>query len=84
VTIYLAWTGEPVDTDVAGPWVAMHRAAEGLTLLDSGESLSRVYHELKWSLPAGTALLVAPLDSRVKLSRLAAGTRSWLTSRGVG
>jgi len=35
--------------------------APGLLLVDSDDTLSRVYHELKWSLETEAALLVAPV-----------------------
>jgi hypothetical protein len=59
----------------------MHRVADDLFLIESSASLSRVYHELKWSLPAAAALLVAPLTTRPKLVRVASGTLSWIRRR---
>jgi len=56
-------------------------AAAGLLLVDSDDSLSRVYHELKWSLPEGTSLLVAPVAGTPKLKGLAPGTQTWLRER---
>jgi hypothetical protein len=81
VTIYLAWTDAEFAVDLPGPWTATHAAAPGVLFVDSPESLSRVYHELKWSLPAGAALLVSPVAGRPKLTRLTPGTLSWLRAR---
>ena len=81
VTVYLAWTTAPVAEDLPGPWEEVRRAAPDLLLLESGDSLSRVYHELKWSLPDGSPLFVAPLAERPKLKGLAEGTQTWLRDR---
>ena len=50
-------------------------------LVDSDDTLSRVYHELKWSLPDDSALVVAPIGGRPKLKGLAPGTTTWLRDR---
>lgn len=84
VTVYLAWTSAPVPDDLPGPWTEVRRAAPGLLLVDSDDTLSRVYHELKWSLPDDCPLLVAPLAERPKLKGLAAGTQTWLRDRLPG
>jgi hypothetical protein len=81
VTVYLAWTSEPVPEPLPGPWREMHVATPGLLLVESEETLSRVYHELKWSLPEGTALLVTPVAATPKLKGLAPGTQTWLRER---
>ncbi|MFC4787284.1 hypothetical protein ACT8ZV_22600 [Nocardioides sp. MAHUQ-72] len=81
MTVYLAWTSAPVPDDLAGPWEEVRRAAPGLLLVESGDTLSRVYHELKWSLPDEGPLLVAPLAARPKLKGLEPGTQTWLRDR---
>ncbi len=81
MTVFIAWASEPVPERLPGPWREMHVAAAGLLLVDSGDSLSRVYHELKWSLPQGTSLLVAPVAGMPKLKGLAPGTQTWLRER---
>ncbi len=81
MTVYLAWASAPVPADLPGPWVELRVAADGLVLVESDASLSRVYHELKWSLPEDTALVVAPLAGRPKLKGLAPGTTTWLRDR---
>ena len=81
MTVYLAWTPAQVPGDLPGPWQEVRRAAPGLFLVDSDESLSRVYHELKWSLPDDSSLLVVPVEERPKLKGLEPGTQSWLRDR---
>jgi hypothetical protein len=53
----------------------------GLMLVDSPLDLSPLYHRVKWALPAGTALLVAPLAGAPKFKRMKAGALSWLRAR---
>lgn len=86
VTIYVAWTSADLheldpSTDLAGPWREVRVAATGLAFVDSDETLSPVYHALKWSLPRGVALAVAPLEDLPKARGLALGTNSWLRAR---
>jgi hypothetical protein len=81
VAVFLGWTSEAVPPGLFGPWTELHVAAPGLVLIDSAESLSRVYHELKWALPPNAALIVAPIAGVPKLKGLAPGTLSWLRAR---
>lgn len=83
MSVYLAWSGRDVPEDEPGPWREVRLAAPGLAFVDSDDTLSRVYHELKWSLPEGTALLVAPVASVPKLKGLRPGTQTWLRERFV-
>ena len=78
MTVYVAWTPELPEANLPGPWVEIRVAAPGLLLVESDETLSRVYHEVKWLLPDGCALLVAPIGERPKARGLAAGTVTWL------
>ncbi len=78
MTVYLAWTGSRPPADLPGPWEEVRVLTDDLSVITSGESLSRVYHELKWSLPDGTALLVAPVAEVPKLKGMPPGTLSWL------
>lgn len=64
-----------------GPWRELLEAGPGLVLVETDETLSRVYHEIKWLLPDGCALLVAPLAARPKARGVAAGTVTWLRRR---
>jgi hypothetical protein len=80
VTVYLVWTSHPTG-DLAGPWEEARTIADGLTLLDSTESLSAVYHAVKWTLPHDAALIVTPVPHTPKLRGLAPGTTGWLRTR---
>ncbi len=77
----MAWSSNDVPGDEPGPWREVRPAAPGLVFVDSDDTLSRVYHELKWSLPDDSALVVAPLAAAPKLKYLHPGTQSWLRAR---
>ncbi len=86
MTVYVAWTSADLhefdpSRDLVGPWREVVVAAGGLVFVDSDDTLSRVYHELKWSLPDGVALVVAPVADLPKAKGLAPGTNSWLRKR---
>lgn len=85
MTVFLAWTSHPPTDDEAvgleGPWRELRPVAPGLLLLESDETLSKVYHALKWSLEDGAALIVSPVLERPKLKGLADGTTTWLRDR---
>jgi len=78
--VYLAWTSEPPE-DLDGPWEEARRIAPGLLLLQSPETLSVVYHALKWALPQDASLIVTPVDRTPKSRGMAPGTTQWLRSR---
>ena len=80
MTVFLAWTSEP-PADLDGPWREARPVAPGLLLLDSTETLSAVYHALKWSLPDGSSLIVSPVGQTPKSRGMAPGTTSWLRRR---
>lgn len=77
----MAWSSNDVPDDEPGPWREVRPAAPGLVFVDSDDTLSQVYHELKWSLPDDSALVVAPLAAAPKLKYLRPGTQSWLRAR---
>lgn len=86
MTVYVVWTSADLHElepgqDLAGPWREVRVAAGGLAFVDSDETLSAVYHALKWSLPDGVALTVGPLADLPKAKGLAPGTNSWLRAR---
>jgi hypothetical protein len=82
MTVYVAWTPELPEKGLSGPWVEIRVAAPGLLLVESDDTLSRVFHELKWALAAEDApLFVAPLAATPKLRGLEPGTLSWLRER---
>jgi hypothetical protein len=81
VTVYVAWTPELPEEDLPGPWTELRVAAPGLLLVESTDTLSRVFHELKWALAEDAPLFVAPLAATPKLRGLESGTLSWLRER---
>jgi hypothetical protein len=86
MTVYIAWTSADLGQldpprDLAGPWREVVVASAGLAFVDSDETLSAVYHALKWSLPDSVALAVAPVADLPKAKGLAPGTHSWLRAR---
>jgi hypothetical protein len=80
VSVFLAWTAEPPE-DLDGPWHEARRIAPGLLLLESDETLSVVFHALKWSLPDDAALIVSPVEHTPKSRGMAAGSTAWLRER---
>jgi hypothetical protein len=78
--IYLAWCDADLE-EHDGPWVAMRPLHRGLAVIESEEPRSRVYHAVKWSLPAGTPLLVTELGEVPKARGLRPGWSAWLRSR---
>lgn len=87
MTVYLAVAHPaPSDADLTelrGPWSEIRPLAGGALLVDSDDTLSRVYHELKWSLPDGASLLVT-VAGPTKLRGQPAGTQTWLRDRSAG
>lgn len=86
MTVYVAWTSADLheldpSKDLVGPWRDVVVAASGLAFVDSDDTLSAVYHALKWSLPDGVAVVVAPVGGLPKAKGLAAGTSRWLRAR---
>ncbi len=81
MTVYVAWVSAAPEPGLPGPWVELRVAAPGLLLIESDDTLSRVFHELKWALPEDAALFVAPLAATPKLRHLEAGTLTWLRER---
>ena len=80
--LYLAATDGHVVEDLdGGPWLDWFVLCEGLTLIDSVESRSAVYHAVKRRIPEGTALLVAPLADDPKFKGMASGAKAWLEGR---
>ena len=86
MTVYVVWTSADLNEvhpaqDLAGPWREIVIAAGGLGFVDSDDTLSQVYHAVKWSLPDGAALCVAPAADLPKAKGLAPGTNRWLRER---
>ncbi|WP_101522979.1 hypothetical protein [Nocardioides houyundeii] len=80
MTVYLAWTSETPE-DLDGPWQEARQIAPGLLALESTETLSVVYHALKWALSDEGSLIVVPVDRAPKSRGMAPGTTSWLRER---
>jgi len=81
MTVYVAWTPDLPGTKLPGPWSELKVAAPGLLLVESDDTLSRVFHELKWALAEDAPLFVAPVAATPKLRGLEPGTLSWLRAR---
>jgi hypothetical protein len=86
MSVYVVWTSADLheldpSRDLLGPWREVLVAAGGLAFVDTDETLPAVYHALKWSLPDGVALAVAPVGGEPKAKGLAPGTNSWLRAR---
>ena len=83
MTLFLAWFDEP-DAEIR-PALAegeqFTTLAPRLHLVESGRSRSRLYHAIKHTLPADTALLLAPLAEDPKFKGLAPGSLAWLRDR---
>ena len=62
----------------------VQRLRPGLALVDSDESQSRVYHEVKHGLPRDTPLVVARLDHQLKFKGCEAGALAWVRQRFDG
>ncbi|MEC9067729.1 MAG: hypothetical protein VX569_10670 [Pseudomonadota bacterium] len=86
--LYLLWIdptaqGEAIDLNGDG-----HPLADGLWLVRSALDRSRLYHRIKWQLPEGAALLLAPLADRrdgwPKFKGLAPGALAWLRAGEAG
>ena len=63
-----------------------HKLADGLWLVRSELTRSKLYHRIKWQLPEGTALLCTPLgdepDGWPKFKGLSSGAGKWLKGEG--
>ena len=81
-TLYLVWH-DPAATpdaplDLYGDG---HPLAEGLWLIRSPLTRSKLYHRLKWQLVDDAWLLVAPLEDAPKFKGMAPGALAWLRNR---
>ena len=88
------WAGRPVfavDCSAAedplpllspemGRFADLRPVAGGGVLVESDDTLSRVYHELKWSLPDGSSLLVVEVAAN-KMKGQRAGVPTWVRGR---
>ena len=81
MTVYVAWTPDLPEANLRGPWSELRIAAPDVLLVESDDTLSRVFHELKWALAEEAPLFVAPVAATPKLRGLEPGTLSWLRAR---
>jgi hypothetical protein len=80
--LYLGWVeGDDLDEAPDGPWEEAFVLRPGLVLLRSSHTRSEVYHALKYAVPEGRALLVAPLADAPKSKGMAPGASAWLRDR---
>lgn len=85
MNVCLVWIGDPgqVETviDSPGPWRELRTVAPGLLFAETEDTVSRVFHEIKWLLPDDCPLMVTPVSRRPKARLVAQGTVSWLRDR---
>lgn len=80
--LYLGWVDSDGLEDVPdGPWTDGFVLRPGLLLLRSPHTRSDVYHALKYAVPAGRSVLVAPLADAPKFKGMTAGAAAWLRAR---
>ena len=82
MALYLVWH-EPEHEIAPELRTALDRfeLRPGLILVDSALTRSKLYHRIKWALPAGSALLVAPLAEAPKFKAMSEGALAWLRAR---
>ena len=79
VGLFLGWVeGDDVGVVPEGPWEDSFVLHPGLVLLRSAHTRSEVYHGLKYAVPEGRAVLVAPLAEAPKFKGMAGGAQAWL------
>ncbi|HWI43990.1 MAG TPA: hypothetical protein VNS81_10235 [Nocardioides sp.] len=85
MSVCLVWLGDPAKVEVVmaspGPWREVIEAGTGMLVVETDETVSRVFHEIKWLLPDDCGLLVAPVGERPKARGVTPGTVSWLRER---
>jgi hypothetical protein len=85
VSVYLSWSSEPFEDEVvgasAGPWREVRRVEDRVLLVDSDESLSQVYHHLKWSFADVVPTLLVVVCDDLKAKGLPPGTQTWVRAR---
>lgn len=76
-TLYLIYLGDAATPLKPAEFAALRQLDDGLYLLRSGESRSRVYHAIKRAAQPGR-LLVAPLAEAPKFKGMHDGALKWL------
>ena len=75
-TLCLVWhSAKETEVEISEP---SHPLSDGLFLVRSERTVSRLYHAIKYQLPEGTSLIVAPLADRPKFKGMAKGAFSWV------
>ena len=74
--LFIVWYGAPEVEITLGE--DTHALNDGLFMVRSERTLSRLYHAIKWQLPDDTALAVAPLEAPPKFKGMAPGALKWL------
>ena len=79
MALFLVWHGED-GVIPAEPGLVLDRfeLRPGLLLVDSELGLSPLYHKIKWALPPGAPLLVAPLAAAPKFKGMEEGALKWM------
>ena len=82
MALFLVWHEEQraIEPELLPP-LDRSELRPGLMLGDSELGLSPLYHRIKRALPAGTALLVAPLADAPKFKLMESGALSWTRAR---
>ena len=82
MTLYLAYfnlpPGERPRLDLDDQYFPLQ---PDLYLIETGLTRSKLYHRIKWQLPDGTPLLVAPLADDPKFKGMADGALKWVRER---
>ena len=79
MTFFLVWHEEDVDGDPELlSTLDQFELRRGLRLVGSELPLSTLYYQVKWALPRGSGLLVAPLSDFPKFKLMSAGALAWI------
>ncbi len=82
MTLYMVWfDADGVDDTGLAEMADGFRLQPGLFLVDSEDSRSRVYHDIKHWLGGDRALAVAPLARAPKFKGMAEGALNWVRAR---
>ena len=81
---YLASTEADTTKQIRALFPDAHFLRPDLALIESDESQSSVYHDIKWALPKNASLFVARLDHQPKFKGLSPGSLTWVRERFDG
>lgn len=80
-TLYLIYLRDPETPLDESEFDGLRRLDDGLYLIRSGQSRSKVYHAVKWATEP-QRLLVAPLGDDPKFLGMDSGALKWLRAGG--